>query len=184
MTLWWKSHLHQLLWLIVTTRTVILISYFPLHQPWLPHPPNLRPWKQHAVWTIQVHSFFLILFTKSYTCILFLTLYYTCTEWHWRDLFDYLVMCPKVNNCQMLCKNCFHQDNQKLHAVGVIMSFWCMGVVKIKNGVDITFGAFVYLIHNKIWEFSWYAWLITIWLKGFVSKDTVICVTMVGKWSD
>ena len=53
LTLWLKSHLHQVLGLIGTTRIVILISYFSLHQPWLPHPVNLRLWKQNAVWTIQ-----------------------------------------------------------------------------------------------------------------------------------
>ena len=34
--------IHQVLGLIVTTRKVILISYFSFHQPWLPHPTSLR----------------------------------------------------------------------------------------------------------------------------------------------
>ena len=111
-----------------------------------------------------------------------ITLYTVC---HWKELYDYLVICPKINIkiCQVLCKNCFHRENRKLHAMAW-WSFWCMGVVKIRNGVDVTVEAFACLMNNKIWEFCWYAWLIPIWLKEFVSKDTVICITMLGNRSD
>ena len=61
---------NQSLLLVVTARTFLLISYFSFHQLWLPH--NLRPWKQHVVWTIQRW----ILFTES--CILSLLQYIQC----------------------------------------------------------------------------------------------------------
>ena len=90
LTLWWKSHLHQVLELIVTTRTVILISYFSFHQPWLPHPISLKLWKQNAVWTIQrfiLFSLFFLqiaIFYSCYTIIIQLTLqtcWSCCTCW-------------------------------------------------------------------------------------------------------
>ena len=145
-------------WLLLLGQSFyfLIFPFISRHWPWLPHPVFLRPWKQHAVWTIQRWILFPII------------LYTVC---HWKELYDYLVMCPKINIkiCQVLCKNCFHRENRKLHGMAW-WSFWCMGVVKIRNGVDITFEAFVCLINNKIWQFCWYARSIPILLNGFVSK--------------
>ena len=47
-------------------------------------------------------------------------------------------------------KNCFHQENRKLRWCDHVLL--CMGAVKIWNGVDITFGAFVCLINNIKFE--------------------------------
>ena len=96
----------------------------------------------------KVHSFFLILFTKSY--ILFLLHYIQSHFMTFEQSFMIIWWCvPKRNikSCQMLCRNCFHLE-QKTTCSGVIMPFWWMGVVKIRSGVDIIFGAFVCLINN------------------------------------
>ena len=59
----------------------------------------------------KVHSFFWILIPITPCTVSFQGL--------WRELYDYLVVFPKASiwSCQMLCKNCFHQENRKLHAM-------------------------------------------------------------------
>ena len=66
----------------------------------------------------KVHSFFLILFTKSY--ILFLLHYIQCHFMAFEENFMIIWWCvPKRNikSCQMLCTNCFHLENRKPHAM-------------------------------------------------------------------
>ena len=187
--MWWKSNLHEVLGLIVTTRTASHFNFlfFPSSAM---AASSSQPETMKAECSLdnpKVHSFFLILFTIS--CILFPLHYIQCHFMPFEENFTIIWWCvPKRNrkSCEMLCKNCFHQENGKTTCNGVIVSFWCMGAVKIKKRVEITFRAlnFVCLINNKRREYCWHAWLIPIWSKGFVSKDTVIRITMMGNWSD
>ena len=125
--------------------------------------------------------FFLNSFYKK-LCFILITLYTVC---HWRELCEYLVMCLNLNikSCQMLCKNCFHQENRKLHAMVWVMSFWC-----IRERWKSIMEWILHLVHLFVWLIikfenfvdTLYAWFIPIWLKGFFSTDPVIRVTMVG----
>ena len=66
----------------------------------------------------KVYSFFLILFIIS--CILFLLHYIQCHFMAFKENFMIIWCCvPKRNikSCQMLCRNWFHQENRKLHAM-------------------------------------------------------------------
>ena len=109
----------------------------------------------------KVHSFFL-----NSLCFIPIVLYTVC---HWRELYDYLVMCPKLNikSCQMLCENCFHQENRKLHAMASVMSLWC-----IRERWKSIMEWILHLAHLFVClEGYWYAWLIPIcWGMRVVRK--------------
>ena len=117
---WWKSNLHEVLRLIVTTRTVshFNVLFFPLSAM---AASSSQPETMKAECSLdnpKVYSFFLILFIIS--CMLFLLHYIQCHFMAFEENFTITWWCvPKRNikSCQMLCKNCFHQENRKLHAM-------------------------------------------------------------------
>ena len=115
---WWKSNLHKVLGLIVTTRTVSHLNFlFFLLSAMAASSSQPETMKAEcSLDNPKVYSFFLILFKIS--CILFLLHYIQCHFMAFGENFTIIWWCvPKRNikSRQMLCKNCFYQKNRKLH---------------------------------------------------------------------
>ena len=94
----------------------------------------------------KVHSFFLILFTKSY--ILFLLHYIQCHFMAFEENFMIIWWCvPKRNikSRQMLCKNCLCQENRKLHGMVWLCPFSAW--VRSTSGMEWT----LYLGYLFVW---------------------------------